>query len=46
MNIESWFQTPHIYDHNYWGGAIMQNQAAMQMAKENGFDVFEIGVIR
>ena len=46
MNIESWFKTPHIYDHNYWGGAIMQDQAAMQMAKENGFDVFEVGVIQ
>ncbi len=42
MNIDSWFKTPHIYDHNYWGGAIMQNQAAMQMAKENGFDVFRV----
>jgi len=20
MNIDSWFKTPHIYDHNYWGG--------------------------
>jgi len=46
MNIESWFQTPHIYDHNYWGGAIMQNQAAMQMVKENGFDVFTTGLIQ
>jgi len=42
MNMESWFKTPHIYDHNYWGGAIMQNQAAMQAAKENGYDVFTI----
>lgn len=46
MNIESWFETPNIYDHNYWGGAIMQNQAAMQMAKENGFDVFKVGTIK
>ena len=46
MNIDSWFKTPHVYDHNYWGGAIMQNQAAMQMAKENGFDVFTIGGIQ
>jgi hypothetical protein len=46
MNIDSWFKTPHVYDHNYWGGAIMQNQAAMQMAKENGFDVFTIGGIK
>jgi len=46
MNIESWFKTPHIYDHNYWGGAIMQNQPAMQMAKENGVDVFKVGTIK
>ena len=46
MNIESWFETPHIYDHNLWGGMIMQNQPAMQMAKENGFDVFSVGEIR
>ena len=43
MNIESWFETPHIFDFNYWGGAIMEVQPAMQMAKENGFDVFTIG---
>lgn len=46
MNIDSWFTTPHIYDHNHWGGAIMQNQPAMQVAKENGFDVFTTGEIR
>jgi hypothetical protein len=42
MNIENWFQGPYIYDHNYWGGAIMQKQPAMQMIKENGWDVFSI----
>ena len=42
MNIEQWFEDPHIYDHNHWGGAIMQNQPAMQMARENGRDVFSI----
>ena len=46
MNIDSWFKTPHIYDHNYWGGAIMQKQPAMQMVKENGFDVFQVGTIK
>lgn len=46
MNIDSWFKTPHVYDHNFWGGAIMQNQAAMQMVKKNGFDVFEAGKIQ
>jgi hypothetical protein len=42
MNIEKWFQVPHIFDFNHWGGAIMQNQPAMQMVKENGWDVFSI----
>jgi hypothetical protein len=42
MNIEQWFQNPREFDFNYWGGAIMQNQPAMQMAKENGWDVFSI----
>lgn len=46
MNIESWFETPFIYDHNYWGGAIMQNQQAMQAAKENGKDVFELDIMK
>ena len=42
MNIEQWFENPHVYDHNYWGGAIMQVEPAMQMAKENGWNVFSI----
>lgn len=45
MNIESWFETPHNFDFNYWGGAIMEIQPAMQMAKENGYDVFTVGSI-
>jgi hypothetical protein len=36
MNVENWFEEPFIYDFNYWGSHIMQNQAAMQMLKENG----------
>lgn len=46
MNIDSWFSTPHVYDHNYWGGSIMQIQPALQMIKENGSDVFTIGAIQ
>ena len=42
MNINSWFTTPHDYDFNYWGGAIMQNQAAQEVIKENGVDVFSL----
>lgn len=41
MNVENWFRNPHIYDHNYWGGMIMQNEEAMKTACENGKeDVF------
>jgi hypothetical protein len=42
MHIQNWFENPHVYDHNHWGGAIMQKQPAMQMAKENGWNVFSI----
>jgi hypothetical protein len=45
MNVDSWFATPHVWDHNYWGSYIMQNQAALQTVKENGFDVFTVGSI-
>jgi hypothetical protein len=45
MNVESWFETPHVWDFDYWGSNIMQNQAAMNTAKENGFDVFTLGYI-
>jgi hypothetical protein len=40
MNIDRWFSTPNMFDLNYWGGAIMQNQAAMEALKKNGLFVF------
>jgi hypothetical protein len=41
MNIENWFQHPHNYNHDEWGGDIMQQQAAMQLGCDNGKqDVF------
>jgi hypothetical protein len=41
MNVENWFQNPNTYNHNIWGGDIMQTQAAMQQGCENGRqDVF------
>lgn len=40
MNIEKWFKEPNIYDHNVYGGYIMQNQDAMEKVKENGHNVF------
>ena len=42
MNIDNWFRNPHTYDFNVFGSAIMQNQEAQQLLKENGHDVFEI----
>ena len=42
MNIENWFKQPFVYDFNYWGSHIMQNQAAMQTLKENGQNVFSL----
>ena len=47
MEINNWFQNPHIYNHNIYGAKIMQNQDAMNMGKENGAkDVFSIKSIR
>jgi hypothetical protein len=49
MNIDSWFNTPHVWDFNdpvNFGWSIMQNQDAMNAAKENGADVFTIGYIQ
>jgi hypothetical protein len=43
MNVESWFKTPIVYDHNTWGGSIMQNQEAMSIIRQNGIDVFTMG---
>lgn len=42
MNINKWFRNPHVYDFNTFGSAIMQNQEAQQLLKENGHDVFRM----
>ena len=42
MNIDNWFRNPHTYDITAFGSAIMQNQEAQQILKENGHDVFSI----
>ncbi len=44
MNVENWFQNPHAYDHNVYGGMIMMNQEAMGKISENGHDVFTIEI--
>lgn len=44
MHVENWFRNPHTYNHDVWGGYIMNNQEAMQLAAENSHDVFTITV--
>ena len=41
MNVDAWFDAPIVYDHNYFGSGIMQNQQAQAVIKENGKNVFE-----
>lgn len=40
MNINEWFQNPHIYDFNVDGNYTMSNSAAMTKLSQNGADVF------
>jgi hypothetical protein len=42
MNVENWFKSPNTYNHNQWGGDIMQKQDAMKTACENGWNVFTL----
>jgi len=43
MNVAKWFTSPYDYDHNTFGGGIMENQEAMEKVVMNGWDVFSIG---
>ena len=42
MQVDRWFCDPHTYNHNEWGGDIMQKQQAMKLGCENGWDVFKM----
>jgi len=45
MNVENWFQNPHTYNHDEWGGDIMQKQDVMKLGCENGKeDVFSVSM--
>jgi hypothetical protein len=41
MNVSQWFKDPYVYDHNFFGSSIMQNQNAQSIIKANGRDVFK-----
>lgn len=45
MNVEKWWDTPNIYNHDVHGSKIMQNQEAMKMGVENGRNAFSISGI-
>lgn len=42
MDVNSWFDSPEVFDLDYFGGAIMQNQEAMQLGCRNGADAFRL----
>lgn len=44
MHVDSWFETPVIFDFNIWGSAIMQKQDAMHAACLNGKDAFTLSI--
>jgi hypothetical protein len=47
MNVEEWFKNPYTYNHDEWGGDIMEKQDAMMRARENGkVGVWEIVSIK
>ncbi|MBR9997585.1 MAG: hypothetical protein KFF73_01380 [Cyclobacteriaceae bacterium] len=43
-NVENWFRSPHVYDHNVYGSRIMNSQEAMGKIRDNGIDVFSITI--
>lgn len=45
MNVEKWWDSPNLYNHDEQGGKIMQNQKAMTMGLENGQHVFSVSII-
>lgn len=40
MDVNEWFQHPHRFDFEEFGGSIMQNQEAQELLRENGATVF------
>lgn len=42
MEVAQWFVNPHAWDFAVQGGAIMQNQAAQQILKDNAWNVFSV----
>lgn len=46
MELNNWYQNPTLYDFDVFGEAIMGNASAQQTLKENGHNVFSLGLIQ
>lgn len=42
MDLNEWYQNPQNYDFEEFGSEIMENQAAQEVLKANGADIFSI----
>jgi hypothetical protein len=42
MEIQRWFDTPHLYNFDDFGAGIMKNQHAQKLLKENGWNIFTV----
>jgi hypothetical protein len=40
MQADQWFNATIVYNHNEWGGSVMQQQEVQEIARENGKSVF------
>jgi len=46
MDLQEWLQNPHVFDFEHYGPAIMPNQAAQQVLRDNGATVFQLANLR
>ena len=46
MDLNEWLQNPNTYDFDQYGQAIMMNQAAQEVLKANGVNVFDVDNVK
>lgn len=46
MDVKQWFENPVVWNFSQFGGAIMQNQTAMETLKGNGWNVFSVKKVK
>jgi hypothetical protein len=45
MNIAEWFKTPNAWELDVFNSSLMSNYTAQTMMKENGYNVFTLGIV-